>query len=142
MPVNSGEHQIRVFRLTKRFSEPWRTTENTSLLTTNRKVAALSPAECTCNPSDRGCAKPHPTIHWPSTKIGIRRGLELLLEDGCLREERASGATGYARWKAQLPVALLNKKKPNHLDKKRLLELWLSNHVTPTFDTKHFSSDM
>jgi len=68
--------------------------------------------------------------------------LELLLEDGCLREERASGATACARWKAQGPVDLLNKKKPNHSDKKRLLELWLSYHVTPTFDARPFSGDV
>ena len=39
-----------VFRLTKRFSDPWRTTKNTWLPTTNQKVAGLSPAELTCNP--------------------------------------------------------------------------------------------
>jgi hypothetical protein len=55
--------------------------------------------------------------------------------------ERASGATGYARWKAERPVALLNKKS-KHADKKRLLELWLSSHVTPTFDAGPFSSEV
>jgi hypothetical protein len=56
--------------------------------------------------------------------------------------ERASGATGYARWKTQRPVAFLNRKKSKHLDKKRLLELWLSNHVTPTFDAGPLSSEV
>jgi hypothetical protein len=51
------------------------------------------------------CAEPSPAIHCSSKKIGIGRGFEFLPEDGCLREERASGATGYARWKAQRPVA-------------------------------------
>jgi hypothetical protein len=37
----------------------------------------------------------HSTIHFPSTKIGIGRGLELLPEDGCLREKRA-------RWRNRL----------------------------------------
>src|SRR5215212_4849488 len=95
MPVNSGEHQIRVFRLTKRFSEPWRTTENTSLLTTNRQIAGSTLIERTCNPSDRGCAKLHPTIHCPSTKISLGRGLELLPEDGCLRD-------GVSQWRNRL----------------------------------------
>jgi hypothetical protein len=56
-----------------------------------------------------------------------------------LRGERASGATGYARWKAQRPVAYLNRKKSKHSDRKRLLELWLRNHITPTFDAGPFS---
>jgi hypothetical protein len=94
------------------------------------------------NPFDRGYAKPHPTLHCPSTKIGIGRGVELLLEDGCLRGERASGATSYARWKAERPVAFLIKKKSKHSDKKRLLELWLSNRVTPTFDAGILSREV
>jgi hypothetical protein len=106
------------------------------------KIAGSTVIERTCNPSDRGCAKLHPTIHCPSTEISLGRGLELLLEDGCLRGERASGATGYARWKAQRPVAFLNRKKSKHSDKKRLLELWLSNHVTPTFDAGPLSSEV
>jgi hypothetical protein len=49
------------------------------------KIAGSTVIERTCNPSDRGYAKLHPTIHCPSTEISLGRGLELLLEDGCLR---------------------------------------------------------
>ena len=86
----------------------------------------------------RSCIRQYTVL---ARKSCLGRGLELLLEDGCLRGERASGATGYARWKAQRPVAFLNRKKSKHSDKKRLLELWLSNHVTPTFDAGPLSSE-
>ena len=89
-------------------------------MTTNQKGAGSSLFERMRNPSDRGCAMLHSTIHFPSTKIGIGRGLELLPEDGCLRGERASGATGYTRWKGERSVAFLNKKKTKHSDKKRI----------------------
>jgi hypothetical protein len=41
------------------------------------------------------CTKPHPTIHWASTKKGIGRGLELLSEDGRLRG-------GASQWRNRL----------------------------------------
>ena len=41
------------------------------------------------------CVKPHPTIHCPSTKIGIGRGLELLPGDGCLKG-------GASQWRNRL----------------------------------------
>ena len=71
-------------------------------------------------PPTEVCAKPRQPIHCTCTKIGIGRGLELLSETGCLRGERASGATGYARWKVQRPVAFLNRKKSKHSDKERI----------------------
>ena len=63
--------------------------------TTNQKGAGSSPAERTCNPADRVCAKPRPTIHCPSRKIGIGRGLELLPKDGRLRG-------GASQWRNRL----------------------------------------
>jgi len=49
--------------------------------------------------------KRRPTIHYPSSKIGIGRGLELQSEEG-VPKERASGAMSYSRWKAQRLVVL------------------------------------
>jgi hypothetical protein len=76
----------------------------------------------------------HSTIHIPSTKIGIGRGLELLPQDWCLREERASGATGYSKWKAQLPVAFVKKRRRNIETGNGLLGLLLTPPVPPSFD--------
>jgi hypothetical protein len=36
----------------------------------------------------------------------------------------------------------LNKKKSKHSERKWLLELWLSNHVTPTFDAGPLPSEV
>src|SRR5688572_27579721 len=46
-------------------------------------------------PYDRGCTMPLSTIHCPSNRIGICRGVDLLLEYGCLRgsEPAAQPAT-------------------------------------------------
>src|SRR5919112_3267369 len=61
------------------------------------------------------CTKPHPTIHWASTKKGIGRGLELLSEDGRLRG-------GASQWRNRLretegSVAGCFLKKTKHSDK-------------------------
>jgi hypothetical protein len=36
----------------------------------------------------------------------------------------------------------LNKKKSRHSERKWLLELWLSKHVTPTFDAGPYPSEV
>jgi len=67
----------------------------TDPITTNRRsqVRVLQSAPVT--PPIEVCAKPHPTIHCPGMKIGIGRGLELLFEDGCLRN-------GVSQWRNRL----------------------------------------
>ena len=85
------------------------------------------------------CAEPSPTLHCSSKKIGVGRGLELLSEDGCLREERASGATGYSRWKAQQPVAFSWKRKRRNVQARQgALGFWLGCPRSPAFDASAF----
>jgi hypothetical protein len=47
---------------------------------------------------------------------------------------RASGATGYSRWKAQLPVAFVKKRRRNIETGNGLLGLLLTPPVLPSFD--------